>query len=554
MKGTGLRKKCVLSGLAVFAFLSVMGISSGIKTEWPQEKENETVESEQEAENGTAPAWPDYAGEPVTLEWYINFSWFATPWGENLVSKTITEETGVNIDFVTPIGNETEKLNALISADSLPDLITLGWWEPQVNEMVNGGMVYALNELADAYDPYFWEVSDAAVVSWYTREDGNIYEYPNSSITPRDIEEDEGLGGNQTFLVRKDIYEAIGSPDMTTPEGFAAAVKEAARLFPEVEGGALIPIGAHVFDNEGNVSFDKYLMNFLAVPWEKDGKFYDRYTDPEYIRWLKVFRQLGEEGYLANDIFVDTRTQMEEKLAEGRYFCMLYQYTDIVSQQKVLYAKNPDGIYLAVDGPKNTAGDDPEIPTTSMNGWTVTLISKNCQHPERAIAFLDYLMSERGQMLTCLGVEGETYDMVDGKPVLKQEVKELLDTDRVAYDRLYGADNAYWMLQDNVMQLKWKQESSPAIAQLEEWTRQYVVYNGQYDIALPAGSREAEEDDKITKLWSETLPRLLLAPSEEEFDAILEEFTKEREALGFSEVMEKKTEYMQIAKERLGIR
>ncbi len=554
MKGTGLRKKCVLSGLAVFAFLSVMGISSGIKTEWPQEKENETVESEQEAENGTAPAWPDYAGEPVTLKWYINFSWFATPWGENLVSKTITEETGVNIDFVTPIGNETEKLNALISADSLPDLITLGWWEPQVNEMVNGGMVYALNELADAYDPYFWEVSDAAVVRWYTREDGNIYEYPNSSITPRDIEEDEGLGGNQTFLVRKDIYEAIGSPDMTTPEGFAAAVKEAARLFPEVEGGALIPIGAHVFDNEGNVSFDKYLMNFLAVPWEKDGKFYDRYTDPEYIRWLKVFRQLGEEGYLANDIFVDTRTQMEEKLVEGRYFCMLYQYTDIASQQKVLYAKNPDSIYLAVDGPKNAAGDDPEIPTTSMNGWTVTLISKNCQHPERAIAFLDYLMSERGQMLTCLGVEGETYDMVDGKPVLKQEVKELLDTDRVAYDRLYGADNAYWMLQDNVMQLQWKQESSPAIAQLEEWTRQYVVYNGQYDIALPAGSREAEEDDKITKLWSETLPRLLLAPSEEEFDAILEEFTKEREALGFSEVMEKKTEYMQIAKERLGIR
>ncbi len=554
MKGTGLRRKSALSGLAVFVLLSVMGISAGLKTEWPGERENGTAESDQAAENGTAPAWRDYADEPVTLEWYINFSWFATPWGENLVSGTITEETGVNINFVTPIGNEMEKLNAMISADSLPDLITLGWWEPQVNEMVDGGMVYALNELADAYDPYFWEVSDPAVVSWYTREDGNIYEYPNSSVTPQDVEENEGLGGNQTFLVRKDIYEAIGSPDMTTPEGFAAAVKEAARLFPEVEGGALIPIGAHVFDNEGNVSFDKYLMNFLAVPWEKDGKFYDRYTDPEYIRWLKVFRQLGEEGYLANDIFVDTRTQMEEKLSEGRYFCMLYQYTDMLSQQKALYAKNPDSIYLAVDGPKNAAGDEPKIPTTSMNGWTVTLISKNCQHPERAIAFLDYLMSERGQMLTYLGVEGETYDMVEGKPVLKQEVKELLDTDRVTYDRLYGADDAYWMLQDNVMQLAWKQESSPAVAQLEDWARQYVVYNGQYDITLPAGSKEAEADDKITKLWSETLPRLLLAPSEEEFDAILEEFTEKREALGFSEVMEKKTEYMQIAKERLGIR
>lgn len=28
--------------------------------------------------------------------------------GENAVSQKITEETGVNINFITPIGNETE--------------------------------------------------------------------------------------------------------------------------------------------------------------------------------------------------------------------------------------------------------------------------------------------------------------------------------------------------------------------------------------------------------------------------------------------------------------
>ena len=76
--------------------------------------------------------------------------------------------------------------------------------------------------------------------------------------------------------MRKDIYEAIGSPDMTTPEGFSAAVKKAVEMFPEVDGKPLIPIGAHVFTNQGNVSFDNYLMDFLAVPWEKDGKLYDR--------------------------------------------------------------------------------------------------------------------------------------------------------------------------------------------------------------------------------------------------------------------------------------
>lgn len=80
---------------------------------------------------------------------------------------------------------------------------------------------------------------------------------------------------------------------MTTPEGFCAAVKKAAEMFPEVDGEPLIPIGAHVFDNEGNVSFDKYLMNFLAIPWEKDGVYYDRYTDPEYFRLAESIQTAG---------------------------------------------------------------------------------------------------------------------------------------------------------------------------------------------------------------------------------------------------------------------
>lgn len=504
-------------------------------------------------EGATEPAWQRLAQEEITLDWYVNYSWFATPWGENLVSQTITEETGVNINFITPIGNETEKLNALIAADSLPDIITIGWWEPQVAEVIGKDMVYPLNELADEYDPYFWEVTDPVAVNWYTQEDGNIYAYPNSSVTPQDVEEHNILS-NETFLVRKDIYEAIGSPDMTTPEGFEAAVKKAAEMFPETTGGALIPVGAHVFDNEGNVSFDKYLMNFLAIPWEKDGEFYDRYTDPEYITWLKMFRKLGEEGYLANDIFVDTRTQMEEKLAQGRYFCMVYQYTDMINQQKELYANNPDSIYMAVDGPGNSAGDDPTLPTTGVAGWTVTLISRNCKDPERAIAFLDYLMSEHGQMITYLGVEGVTYDLVDGKPFLREEVQELLNTDRETYDKIYGADDAYWMLQDNVMQMQWKQESSPALRQIEEWAGRYAVYKTTTDIVLPTDSRAAMIEDRITRLWSETLPRLLLARSEEEFAEIFAGFVEKRDELGFEEYCQVMTKYMNNAEEKLEIK
>lgn len=499
------------------------------------------------------PGWQRYADEEVTLDWYVNYSWFVTKWGGNAVSDKITEETGVTVNFVTPIGNEEEKLNSLISLDALPDIITLGWWEPQVAEMINQDMVYALNELADEYDMYFYEVADETILNWYRSEDGNVYQYPCSSYTPQDLEKHNNIPSNQTFLVRKDIYEAIGSPDMTTTEGFYNAVKKAKEMFPEVGGKELIPIGAHVFDETGCVSFDQMLMNFLAIPYEKDGKFYDRYTDAEYIKWMKMFRQLGEEGYLLNDIFVDQRTQMSEKLAEGRYFCMLYQHTDMADQQKILYEKDPDSIYMAVDGPKNSNGDAYTLPITGINGWTVTLISKNCEYPERAISFLDYLMSEHGQMLTYLGVEGVTYDVVDGEVVVKEEVQKLLSTDRKSYDALYGADNAYWMLQNNAMQMQWGTETEAPIAQLEEWTYPYAQYLGQYEIIFSSDTYFGTVNAKVEQLWSKTVKKLLLAESEEEFDRIMEEFKAERTALGFMELLDEKTRILKENKERLGI-
>ncbi len=492
--------------------------------------------------------------EAVTFDWYINYSWYGTPWGDNMVSKAITEETGVDINFIVPMGSAVEKFNSFIASDTLPDIITLGWWETQIDEMISRELVYPLNELADQYDPYFWKVADETVVEWYTKEDGNLYCYPNSFYVPTDYDKYDNIGSQQTFLVRKDIYEAIGSPDMTTPEGFQAAVKAATSQFPLIDGQPIIPIGAHAFNETGCVSFDTYLQNFLAIPYEKDGKYYDRFTDEEYIRWLKTFRELGAEGYLKEDIFIDQRTQMEEKVAAGRYFCMIYQRTDLENQQKVLYAKDPDKIYMAVDGPKNSLGEGHVLPGAGINGWTVTLISRKCAQPERAIQFLSYLMSEEGQKMVYLGVEGDMYEMVDGKPVIKKEVNDLMSANRSEYDRIYGGNDAYWMMQNNVMQLQWSPPLTPPIGQLEEWTYPYTQYMGQYETNFDSNSQAGNADTKIKKLWSTVLPQLLLAPTEDEFDRIFADYISAREQLGFESTKAESTRQMQEAKKKLGIR
>jgi len=491
--------------------------------------------------------------ENVNLRWYINFSWYNTPWGGNAVSEAITEKTGVDITFVSPAGSEAETLDALIAGNNLPDLVTLGWWESQLNTIIDRDMVYALNELADEYDPYFWQVANEQRLDWYTAADGNVYCYPNSSYAPRDYEEDAHISSNQTFLVRKDIYETIGSPDMTTPEGFADAVRAAAEAFPTVDGQPLIPIGAHEFNERGCDSFDIFLMNFLAIPYEKDGRFYDRYTDPEYKRWLAMFRKLGEEGLLADDIFIDKRVQMEEKIAQGRYFCMLYQRTDIADIQRLRYSRDPDSVYIAVDGPRNENGDPYALPGTGLNGWTVTLISKNCQNPDKAIQLMSFMMSEEGQKLLALGIEGEHYNMVNGRAVLTEETARLLSEDPDAYVAQVGANDSYWMLQDNLMQSKWKPLDDPVIRQMEEWTCPYTVYTGQYDTSFTPGSEVDAADKRITAIHGAMLPQLLLASSEEEFDALWDMYVDTREQSGLELVLEESTRQMNEAKVRLGL-
>lgn len=492
--------------------------------------------------------------ETVTLDWYVNFSWYNTPWGGNAVSRAVTERTGVDIRFTSPDGNESETLDALIAGESLPDLVTLGWWETQLSEIIGQDMAYPLNELADQYDACFWTAADQRRLDWYTQPDGNIYCYPNSSYAPEDYTaEDARIGSNQTFLVRKDIYEAIGSPDMTTPEGFADAVRAAAERFPAVDGEPLIPVGAHEFTSRGCDSFDIFLMNFLAIPYEKDGAFYDRYTDPEYKRWLAMFRQLGEEGLLANDIFIDKRAQMEEKLAGGRYFCMLYQRTDLAEQQRTLYEKDPEGIYIAVDGPRNASGAPHTLPGTGINGWTVTLISKNCEHPDKAIRLMSFLMGEEGQKLIALGVEGEHYRMVNGRAELTAEADRLMREDYPAYVAQVGADDSYWMLQDNRLQAKWKPLGDPALLQMEEWTYPYTCYTAQYDTFFPSGSAAEAAYQQVAAVHGEMLPQLLLASSEEKFETLWAQYVSRREEAGLSLVLTESTRQMNASKAKLGL-
>lgn len=533
----------------LMAFLVLAGLSSCAK--------KDEVSTNSQPGTADVPGWKVNKDDPIKFDWYINFSWFSRHWGDSKVSKYITEKTGVDLNFIVPAGNEAEKLNAMIAGDALPDILTLGWYEGQVSMLIDSGLVWALDELAEKYDPYFFKVSNPNKIGWYTRDDGHFYGYPNASYTPLDYEKYKGkMTSNETFLVRKDLYEALGSPDMTTPEGFLKALRDAKAKFPQVGGQPLIPFGTAEFSDVGCSQLQGALSHFLAISPEQDGKYVDSNLglteNPEYVRWLAALRQAHEEGMISTDIFVDKRSQIEEKVAQGRYFCMLYQNWDMQASQNALYARDPNMVYIAVPGPKNSHGDDPVLAGGSIAGWTITMISKNCKDPARAMQLLTYFISEEGQMDTNFGIEGETYTIVDGIPTLTPEVRELDSKDKNLQETEIGVQFTYWMLMDTAWQTQWGVEYAPSLAQPQLWTAPYVASYAVYDgLAIPIGSDEDLIYQDIQRRWGKVLSSLIRAESKAEFDRILADFNQYKKDKGIEKVVKLQTELMNANKAKL---
>lgn len=496
-----------------------------------------TAPQAEATQNPEEAAWP-LDTSPVDLTWFVGANWYAHTWGESLASKYVTEKTGVNVKLEVPSGEANEQITLMMTSGKLPDLISMGSWETAVKKLWEGDHVYALNELADQYDPYFFKVAGDGTLKWYRQENGNTYGVPNDSYSPNLMHETGMTAANQTFLVRKDLYEEMGSPDLSTPEGFLGALQLLKDKYPEYKGQPISPFFA-----QGNVPYGmtEYLQNLLAVPHEKDGKVYDRVTDPDYLTWLKTFRTAYERGLINVDFLVDSDTQVEEKTNNARYFMMIREWTGMSAVNPMLSAgENPDSYYIAVDGPQNSKGDSAKLFPGNMDGWMVTMISKSTEHPERAIRFLTYLASEEGQRDLFLGKEGETWDTVDGKPQLKTEFVDMLGSNIEQLEKEYGILDTYWMMRNPVIVNQWRPEKAPVIKQMEDFANaQADIDSGIYKGLDPLGDSDvAVSWSRISQNWEEVMPELITAKDEAAFDKIFDSFLSRRDSYGFQQVME----------------
>ncbi|WP_229716818.1 extracellular solute-binding protein [Paenibacillus aceti] len=498
---------------------------------------------------------PSWKNDKATaeLDWYINFDWFAQTWGNDVSSQYITEDTGVSITY---LGGSDDKLNTMMASGELPDIITVDGSNPFVKDADKFAL--PLDVLAEKYDPYFLEKSaKPETLKFFTRDDGHIYGYPNFSNTKSDYEKG-GIYANQGFLVRKDIYEQLGKPDMTTPEGFISALEAAQKLDAKDElGKAVIPIGVSPFNegSEPNGVFNRTLADFIGVPMlTEDGKYYDRYTDADFQKWLKVFVDARQKGLTDRDMITMTKDDKDARVTNGSYF--VYFASDLNSETDTLTLwanENPGKEYIAVNGPSSTTGNKTALPGTSIEGWTQTFITKDCKNPQKAMEFLSYMVSEYGNTVMNYGREGETYTMVDGKPVLNADLLEFKQTDPAGFEKEIGLTTHLWVQDSALLSRQMGLDQFPkALQQAKQWTLDYVM--PQFELAsldVYLSKESSRNAEKINQNWSQTIAKILDAKSDREVDQAMNEFIKYRQDNGYDKLVEERNKQIEANEKKL---
>ena len=532
------------AALAVGTLAGCGGGSKQTDAGLTQTGEDGVVEGGRYTLDENTPAWKSDTKENTKLTWYVNAEWWNTDWGNDVVTKKIKDDLKLDVEFL--VGDDT-KLNTFFAGGDMPDIITVFDSNSSVAQKADT-WAYALQDLADNYDPYFYKVASDQTLSWFSIDDGKTYGYPDYSNTQEDYDGGD-IFAKTAFVIRNDVYEALGKPSMGTQEEFLNVLGEIKEKYPD-----LIPLGFNNFETDGTSSLGDVLQDFLGVPIANDDNtFYDRNMDEDYLSWIKTFNEAYRDGYISDDSFTDDNTAWQEKESIGKYACIMMDGTVQQSGFLTTFASSdPDAAYIAIDGPQSTKGNAPKLNQAGISGWMITYVSKTCKDPAKAIQIYTYLLDDDGQILTNYGIEGETYEInADGKYELTEAAKELRDSDNDRFKKEmrlgefipFGHDR-YKALSDDAY--------PDAVKQMQEWGigklyPHFILENTDPD----TGSNEARAYSAIKTNWTTTLVGMIRANDDAEFDSILEAHKQFRADNDWDAIVKERNEKMQKNAEKL---
>ncbi len=363
-------------------------------------------------------AYENGFGNGATISYSGPDSWYAqVSLSDNLpVWQKVQENLDIKIKWeVLPSAQWNTSMSTKInSGRKLPDILGLPTWHSaDINKFAKEGVIIPLNELINKYAPNIKKllIDNPEYRKQITAADGGIY-----SI-------DEFFEANHycaRVVIRKDWLDRLGLAVPVTVQDFENVMKAFKQQDANGNGNPNDEIPLYVSQS---YKYDYFASGFgLTSPLEntairEDGTaFYMKATD-EYGELLSWLNKLYTNEYMDRRFQAGNTTSFETEIARNtvgitvcggdeaeKYNKMLRQWGDETAE------------YILIDPPCDKNGNLKLLKKTITGGQIG--ISADCKDPVLAIKVMDYLFAnEEGSRLIRFGLEGVTYNMVEGKPV-----------------------------------------------------------------------------------------------------------------------------------------
>ncbi|MBM0065560.1 extracellular solute-binding protein [Alkalicoccobacillus gibsonii] len=320
------------------------------------------------------------------------------------IQNMIEENTDTTLDIQwVPQNNYEERLNAAFATGTLPQVIYVSGPE----------MFYEALR-----DDQFWEIGP------YLDEFENLKNLKPDVLSNMEFEgklysiyQGRPLS-RQGIIYRKDWADELGLEAPTTTD----EVYEMLRAFTEddPDGNGRDDTFGLTDRNELQYGAFKSVASWFGTPnqWgEKDGKITPEFMFDEYKETLDFFRDLHENGYINQDFPVTSKTDQQDLLKTGKAGMYIGSMGDVETLYRDATDLNPD---VEFDVHNYVEGPDGEYGIWSIPGYSRMLLFPRSsveteEELKHILNFYDQMMDPENMNLMTWGVEGEHYEIEDGK-------------------------------------------------------------------------------------------------------------------------------------------
>lgn len=211
---------------------------------------------------------------------------------------------------------------------------------------------------------------------------------------------------------------------------------------------------------------------------DDNGSLYHAWIAPEFKEALIGMSKWYADGIIDPEVFTrKANTARQTLLTKDDIGGMTHEWiasTSAYNENEELLKTVPDFKFTAMlPVNKNGAGfEEHQRALVKPDGWAISSASKN---PEAAIRFMDWFYSEEGNRATNFGIEGESYTMVNGKPVFTDEVLSSGGVN-VHLQKNFGAQLPIGYEQDFAYEAQWTND---------EGLKAYDLYTGSNVYTAP---------------------------------------------------------------------